>query len=90
MRRMIYNLVLENLCTGVTGFEDTEEGHVATFVYSRFPVYLDSEGQVLSEVKQKMVVKLNLSSADLSVPNLMVSHVLSVMLSCCLRTMPSM
>eukprot|EP00438_Fugacium_kawagutii_P029898 Skav200715 [mRNA] locus=scaffold2650:145597:146646:- [translate_table: standard] len=64
LRRMIYNLVLENLCTGVTSFEDTDEGRVATFVYSPFPVYLDSEGQVLSEVKQKMQVKLNLSGGD--------------------------
>ncbi|CAJ1443830.1 unnamed protein product [Effrenium voratum] len=60
LRRMIYDLVLENLCTGVVGIEDTKS-RVATFVY-RIPVYLDSSSQVLMT---RMVVKLNLSNADL-------------------------
>ncbi|CAL1144673.1 unnamed protein product [Cladocopium goreaui] len=61
LRRMIYHLVLENLCTGVADIEGTEAGKVATFVFSPFPLYLDQKSQVLSHVKTSMVVKLNLS-----------------------------
>ena len=64
VRRMIYHLVLQNLCTGVTRIEDTKAGRVATFVYSPFPLYMDCDLQVHFEVKKAMVVKLNLDSAD--------------------------
>ena len=64
LRRMIYHLVLENLCTGVADIEGTEAGKVATFVFSPFPLYLDQKSQVLSHVKTSMVVKLNLSRED--------------------------
>lgn len=66
VRRMIYHLVLENLCTGVAHIDDTE-GRVATFVYSPFPMYVDCDdcdSKVRFEVKKRMVVKLNLNTED--------------------------
>eukprot|EP00435_Cladocopium_sp_Y103_P064018 s5_g25.t1 len=64
VRRMIYHLVLENLCTGIARIEDTEAGRVATFVYSPFPLYMDSGSRVNFVLKKMMVVKLNLDSSD--------------------------
>ena len=57
LKQMIYNLVLENLCIGVADIQETKSGRVATFVYSPFPLYLDSvdsdELHVVAEVKNR-------------------------------------
>ena len=65
LHEMAFNLLLENLCVGIEEIQSTEDGEVATFVFSPFPIYVDSSTAVLPRHKSMMIVKVNLQQRKL-------------------------